>query len=138
MKYNSVAFLLGTIKFSFTKRYSISFPSIFHNSVPILKASLVLMGKTFKIVQSLYVHLKDRKKQGGSKFMFMPFEIVSICVWLWYLFQKHVVLQLIHNYINSTCYDLISLMSAYSNSLFVFIPCFECWRTSGGITSPWY
>ena len=38
------------------------------------------------IVQSLYVHLKDRK-QGGGKLMFM----------------KHVVLQLIHNYINSTC-----------------------------------
>ena len=31
--------------------------------------------------------------------MFMPFEIVSIRVWLWYCFQKHVILQLIHNYI---------------------------------------
>ena len=31
--------------------------------------------------------------------MFMPFEIVSICVWLWYFFQKQVVLQLIHIYI---------------------------------------
>ena len=54
------------------------------------------------MVQSLYVHLKDIK-QGGGKLMFMPFEIVSICVWLWYFFQKHVVLPLIHNYINSTC-----------------------------------
>ena len=36
--------------------------------------------------------------QGGGKLMFMPFEIVSKV-----LFQKHVVLQLIHNYINSTC-----------------------------------
>ena len=24
------------------------------------------------------------EKQGGGKLMFMPFEIVSICVWLWY------------------------------------------------------
>ena len=36
------------------------------------------------------------EKQGGGKLMFMPFEIVSICVWLWYFFQKNVVLQLIH------------------------------------------
>ena len=34
--------------------------------------------------------------------MLMPFEIVSICVWLWYFFQKCVVLQLIHIYINNT------------------------------------
>ena len=54
------------------------------------------------IVQSLYVHLKDRKQCGG-KLMLMPFEIVSICVWLWYFFQKHVILQLIHIYINRTC-----------------------------------
>ena len=25
--------------------------------------------------------------QGGSKLMFMPFEIVRICVWLWYFFH---------------------------------------------------
>ena len=42
-------------------------------------------------------------KQGGSKLLFMSFEIVSLCVRLWYFFQKHVVLQLIHIYINSTC-----------------------------------
>ena len=41
-------------------------------------------------------------KQGGSKLLFMSFEIVSLCVQLWYFFQKHVVLQLIHIYINST------------------------------------
>ena len=43
------------------------------------------------------------EKQGGGKLMSMPFEIVIICVWLWDFFQKHVVLQLIHSYINSTC-----------------------------------
>ena len=36
------------------------------------------------------------EKQGGVKLMFMQFEIVSICVWFWYFYQKH-VLQLIHN-----------------------------------------
>ena len=40
-------------------------------------------------------------------------------------FQKHVVLQLIHIYINSTCQGFMSLMSAYSNSLFVSLPCLE-------------
>ena len=54
------------------------------------------------MVQSFYVDLKDRKA-SGSKLMFIPFEIISICVWLWYFCQKHVVLQLIHIYINSTC-----------------------------------
>ena len=38
------------------------------------------------IFQPLYVHLKDRKP-GGGKLMFMPFKIVSICVWLWLLFS---------------------------------------------------
>ena len=33
--------------------------------------------------------------------MFMLFEIVSICLCLWYFFQKHVVLQLIQIYINN-------------------------------------
>ena len=74
--------------------------------------------------------------------MFMPFEIVSICVWLWYFFQKHVVLQLIQIYIKSTCYGFMSLVI----SLFVSLPCLECSRTSGvgfsiiliGTTFPWY
>ena len=58
------------------------------------------------------MYILRTEKQIGGKLMFMPFEIVSICVWLWYFFQKHVILQLIHNYINSTCYGFISLMSA--------------------------
>ena len=52
------------------------------------------------MVISMYISRTE--KQGGSKLMFMPFEIVSICVWLWYFFQKHVP-QLVHNHINSTC-----------------------------------
>ena len=48
------------------------------------------------------MYILRSEKQDGSKLMFMPFEIVGICVWLWYFFQKHVVLQLISIYINST------------------------------------
>ena len=49
------------------------------------------------------MYILRTEKQGGGKLMFMQFEIVSLCVWLWYFFQKHVVLQLIDIDINSTC-----------------------------------
>ena len=57
------------------------------------KASLVFMGKTSKEF-NLCMYILRTEKQGRSKLMFMSFKIVSICVWLWYFFQKHVVLQL--------------------------------------------
>ena len=53
-------FCLVTIKISFTKRYSISFPFIFHTFCPYLESLTCFHGKDL-IVQSLYVHLKDRK-----------------------------------------------------------------------------
>ena len=28
------------------------------------------------------------EKEGGGKLKFMPFEVVSICVWLWYFFSE--------------------------------------------------
>ena len=49
-----------------------------------------MMSGTSTIAQ-ISISLRT-EKQGGGKLMFMPFDIVSICV-----------LQLIHNYINSTC-----------------------------------
>ena len=64
------------------------------------------MGKTSKKF-NLCMYILRTEKQSGSKLMFMPFEIVSICVLLWYFFQKHVVLQLIHIYIKG----FMSLMS---------------------------
>ena len=64
------------------------------------------MGKTSKKV-NLRMYILRTEKQGGSKLMFMPFDIVSICVWLWYFFQKYVELQLIHIYIKG----FVSLMS---------------------------
>ena len=51
---------LGTIKFSFTQRYSISFPFIFHTFCPYLESLTCFHGKDF-IVRSLYVHFKDKK-----------------------------------------------------------------------------
>ena len=53
-------FCKGTFKFSFTKRYLISFPFIFHTFCPYLE-SLTCFNEKDLIVQSLYVHLKDRK-----------------------------------------------------------------------------
>ena len=46
------------------------------------------------------MYILRTEKQGGGKLMFMSFEIVYMCMAL-VLFQKHVVLQPIHNYINS-------------------------------------
>ena len=54
---------------------------------------------------NLYMYILRTEKQGGSKLIFMQFEKVSICVWLWYFFQKHVVLQLIHIYIKGLSTD---------------------------------
>ena len=34
------------------------------------------------------MYILRREKQGGSTLMFMSFEIVSICVWLWYFFSE--------------------------------------------------
>ena len=56
------------------------------------------------IVYSLYV-ISRPERQGGSKFISMPFEILSdICMAL-VLFKKHVILQLTHIDINCTCED---------------------------------
>ena len=53
--------------------------------------------------------------------MFMPFEIVSICVWLWYFFQKPVILQLIQIY---ECNQL----HRYLLCVVVVIVCSEHWE----------
>ena len=45
------------------------------------------MGKTRKKF-NLCMYILRTEKQGGSKLMFMPFEMVSICVWLWYFFSE--------------------------------------------------
>ena len=77
--------------------------------------------------------------------MFMSFEIVSICVWRWYLFQNHVVLQLIHINRNSTCLGF----HATDECLEQFFVCFPTLLrivNSGegfsisliGTTFPWY
>ena len=99
VKYNSVALLLGYNQVSFTQRYSISFPFIFDTFCPYLESLTCFQGK-YLIIQSLNVHLKHTQKSSV--------EVSSCschlsCVWLCYFFQKHVLLQLIHIYINSTC-----------------------------------
>ena len=88
MKYNSVALLLGYNQVFFYPEVLDSLPIYFF-------AYFFISGKP-------HLFLRTEKKSGG-KLMFMQFEIVSICVWLWYFFQKHVVLQLIHICNNNTC-----------------------------------
>ena len=104
MKYNSVALLLGYNQVFFHPKVLDFLPIYFPHSVsisgkPHLFSLEILDIKKF----NLCMYILRTEKQGGSKLMFMPFEIVSICVWLWYFFQKHVILQLIHIYMNSTC-----------------------------------
>ena len=102
MKYNSVALLLGYNQVFFHPEVllflPIYFPHIlFISGKPILFSWEILDSSIF------YVHL-SKEKQGRS----MPFEIVCICVWLLVLFQKHVILQLIHICINGTCKGFMS------------------------------
>ena len=49
------------------------------------------------------MYILRTEMQGGAKLMVMPFEIVYVYGFGTF-FQKRVVLQLIHIYINSTCY----------------------------------
>ena len=60
VKYNSVALLLGYNQVFFTQRYLISFPFILQTFCPYLNRLNCFHGKDL-IVQSLYLHLKDRK-----------------------------------------------------------------------------
>ena len=101
MKYNSVALLLGYNQVFFNPEV-LDFLPIYFPHILSISVKSDLFGREALIVQSRMYILRT-VKQGGGKLMFMPFEIVSICVWLWYFFQKRVVLQLIHIYINSTC-----------------------------------
>ena len=34
------------------------------------------------------MYILRTEKQGGGKLMVMPFEIVSICLWLWYFLSE--------------------------------------------------
>ena len=99
--YNSVALLLGYNQVFLYPEVLDFLPIYFPHICPYLESPTCFHGKDL-IVQS-FMYILRTEMQGGGKLMFMPFEIVSICVWLWYFFQKHVVLQLIHNNINSTC-----------------------------------
>ena len=104
MKYNSVALLLGYNQISFHSEVLDFLPIYFPHIVSMSgKPHLFLWERLDSKKSNLCMYILRTEKQGGGKLMFMPFEIVSICVWLWYFFKKHVVLQLIHIYINSTC-----------------------------------
>ena len=70
----------------------------------IWKALLVFMGMhltKYLIVQFFYVHLKGRNA-GWILLMFIPFEIVSICVQLLYFFSK-TCLTAAYSHLYGTC-----------------------------------
>ena len=89
MKYNSVAHLLGYNQVFFRPEVldflSIYFPHIVSMSG---KPHLFLWERLDSKKFNLCMYILRTEKQGGSKLMFMPFEIVSICVWLWQLFSE--------------------------------------------------
>ena len=60
VKYNSVALLLGYNQDFFHSEVPNFLPIIFHTFCPYLESLTCFHGKDL-IVQSLYVHLKDRK-----------------------------------------------------------------------------
>ena len=101
MKYNSVALLLGYNQVFFHPEVLDFLPIYFLHIWSYLESLTCFYEKDLIVQSCLYILRTE--KQGEGKLMFLPFEIVSICVWLWYFFQKHVILQLIHIYINSTC-----------------------------------
>ena len=70
------------------------------------------------------MYILRTEKQGGGKLMFRPFEIVYMCMAL-VLFQKHVVLQLIHNYINSML-GLHITDECLEQFFICFLPFLEC------------
>ena len=75
---NSVALLLGYNQVCFTQRYSISFPFIFHTLCPYLEASLVSWKRLDSKKFNLCMYILRTENQGGSKLMFMSFEIVYV------------------------------------------------------------
>ena len=96
MKYNSVTLLLGYSKVFFQPKVLDFLPFSFSHI-------LSISGKPHLLSwERLDRYILRTEKQDRGKLMFMPFEMVSICVWLWYFFHKRVVLQLIHIDIKST------------------------------------
>ena len=79
MKHNSVALLLGYNQVFFHQEVLDFLPIYFPHILSISGKPHLFYGKDL-IVQSLYILRTEM--DGGSKLMFMPFEIVSICVWL--------------------------------------------------------
>ena len=100
--YNIILLLFVRIQSSFFQPEVLHFLPIYFPHIvsisgkPYLFSWEILDSKKF----NLCMYILRTEKKDGSKLMFMPFEIVSICI---ALFEKHVILQLIHFYINSTC-----------------------------------
>ena len=83
MKYKSVALLLGYNQVFFHPEVLEFLPINFPYNVSISGKPHLFHGKDLIVKSSIFVCKTLRtEKQGGSKLMFIQFEIVSICVWL--------------------------------------------------------
>ena len=67
------------VQSSFFSPRGIGFPSHLFSAHFVLESLTYFHGKDL-IVQSLYMYILRTEKQGGGKLMFMPFEIVSMCM----------------------------------------------------------
>ena len=83
MQYNSVALLLGYNQVFFHPEVLDFLPIYFSHILSISgKPHLFLLERLYSKKSNLCMYILRREKQGGSTLMFIPFEIVSICVWL--------------------------------------------------------
>ena len=81
MKYNSVALLLGYNQVLFHPEVLDFLPIYLPHILPISgKPHLFSWEKLDSSNFCMYILKTDN--QSGSKLMFIPFEIVSVCVWL--------------------------------------------------------
>ena len=87
--YNSVALLLGYNQVFFHPEVLDFLPIYFPDMLSISgKPRLFSLERRRLDSSNLCMYISRTEKQDESKLVFMPFEIVSICVWLRYFFSE--------------------------------------------------
>ena len=88
MKYNSVALLLGYNQVFIHPEVLDFLPIYFPHILSISGKPHLFSWERLDSSIFFCMYILRTEKQGGGKLMFMPFEIVSICVWLRYFFSE--------------------------------------------------
>ena len=86
MKCNSEALLLGYNQVFFHPEV-LDFLPIYFPHILFISGKPQLFSLE-RLDSSICMYILRTENQGGGKLMLMPFEIVSICVWLWYFFSE--------------------------------------------------